>query len=138
LYYSKLFFICAIFFNSVIYSESYIENLEIDATSIVISPKDNQIIFSNNVILDTGKLVLKSDSAIYNELDKTMTLEGLPSSISSLDSSKIFNGNASKIIFFNNSKVQLIGSAVMNYDNINISSNSIIFNPENGKMSSSK
>ncbi len=138
MYYSKLFFICAIFFNSVIYSESYIENLEIDATSIVISPKDNQIIFSNNVILDTGKLVLKSDSAIYNELDKTMTLEGLPSSISSLDSSKTFNGNASKIIFFNNSKVQLIGSAVMNYDNINISSNSIIFNPENGKMSSSK
>ena len=136
MYYSKLFFICAIFFNSVIYSESYIENLEIDATSIVISPKDNQIIFSNNVILDTGKLVLKSDSAIYNELDKTMTLEGLPSSISSLDSSKTFNGNASKIIFFNNSKVQLIGSAVMNYDNINISSNSIIFNPENGKMSS--
>ena len=138
MYYSKLFFICAIFFNSVIYSESYIENLEIDATSIVISPKDNQIIFSNNVILDTGKLVLKSDSAIYNELDKTMTLEGLPSSISSLDSSKTFYGNASKIIFFNNSKVQLIGSAVMNYDNINISSNSIIFNPENGKMSSSK
>ena len=138
MYYSKLFFICAIFFNSVIYSESYIENLEIDATSIVILPKDNQIIFSNNVILDTGKLVLKSDSAIYNELDKTMTLEGLPSSISSLDSSKTFNGNASKIIFFNNSKVQLIGSAVMNYDNINISSNSIIFNPENGKMSSSK
>lgn len=138
MYYSKLFFICAIFFNSVIYSESYIENLEIDATSIVISPKDNQIIFSNNVILDTGKLVLKSDSAIYNELDKTMTLEGLPSSISSLDSSKTFNGNASKIIFFNNGKVQLIGSAVMNYDNINISSNSIIFNPENGKMSSSK
>ena len=138
MYYSKLFFICAIFFNSVIYSQSYIENLEIDATSIVISPKDNQIIFSNNVILDTGKLVLKSDSAIYNELDKTMTLEGPPSSISSLDSSKTFNGNASKIIFFNNSKVQLIGSAVMNYDNINISSNSIIFNPENGKMSSSK
>lgn len=138
MYYSKLFFICAIFFNLAIYSESYIENLEIDATSIVISPKDNQIIFSNNVILDTGKLVLKSDSAIYNELDKTMTLEGLPSSISSLDSSKTFNGNASKIIFFNNSKVQLIGSAVMNYDNINISSNSIIFNPENGKMSSSK
>ena len=138
MYYSKLFFICAIFFSSVIYSESYIGNLEIDATSIVISPKDNQIIFSNNVILDTGKLVLKSDSAIYNELDKTMTLEGLPSSISSLDSSKTFNGNASKIIFFNNSKVQLIGSAVMNYDNINISSNSIIFNPENGKMSSSK
>ena len=138
MYYSKLFFICAIFFNSVIYSESYIENLEIDATSIVILPKDNQIIFSNNVILDTGKLVLKSDTAIYNELDKTMTLEGLPSSISSLDSSKTFNGNASKIIFFNNSKVQLIGSAVMNYNNINISSNSIIFNPENGKMSSSK
>ena len=138
MYYSKLFFICAIFLNLAIYSESYIENLEIDATSIVISPKDNQIIFSNNVILDTGKLVLKSDSAIYNELDKTMTLEGLPSSISSLDSSKTFKGNASKIIFFNNSKVQLIGSAVMNYDNINISSNSIIFNPENGKMSSSK
>jgi hypothetical protein len=32
----------------------------------------------------------------------------------------------------------LIGSAVMNYDNINISSSSIVFNPENGKMSSNK
>ena len=119
-----------------LHSESYIKNLEIDATSIIVSPVKNQITFSDNVLLNTGKLILKSDSAIYNELDKTITLEGMPSSIKSTASSKNFKGSANKIIFFSNSKVQLIGKAIMNYDNINISSNSIVFNPENGKMTS--
>lgn len=119
-------------------SESYIDNLEIDATSIIVSPAKNQITFSDNVLLNTGKLILKSDRAIYNELYKTITLEGMPSSINSMAGSKNFKGSADKIIFFSNSKVQLIGKAIMNYDNINISSNSIVFNPENGKMTSNE
>jgi lipopolysaccharide export system protein LptA len=103
-----------------------------------VSPAENQIIFSDNVLLNTGKLILKSDSAIYNELNKTITLVGAPSSIDSVDVSRVFKGSANKIIFFSNSKVQLVGRAIMNYDNINISSNSIVFNPENGKMTSNE
>ena len=132
----KFLIFCSTLLTLVLSSESYIDNLEIDASSIIVSPAENQIIFSDNVLLNTGKLILKSDSAIYNELNKTITLVGAPSSIDSVDVSRVFKGSANKIIFFSNSKVQLVGRAIMNYDNINISSNSIVFNPENGKMTS--
>lgn len=134
----KILFFCSTLLTLVLSSESYIDNLEIDASSIIVSPAENQIIFSDNVLLNTGKLILKSDSAIYNELNKTITLVGAPSSIDSIDGSRVFKGSANKIIFFSNSKVQLVGRAIMNYDNIDISSNSIVFNPENGKMTSNE
>lgn len=134
----KFLIFCSTLLTLVLSSESYIDNLEIDASSIIVSPAENQIIFSDNVLLNTGKLILKSDSAIYNELNKTITLVGAPSSIDSVDVSRVFKGSANKIIFFSNSKVQLVGRAIMNYDNINISSNSIVFNPENGKMTSNE
>ena len=134
----KFLFFCSTLLTLVLSSESYIDNLEIDASSIIVSPAENQIIFSDNVLLNTGKLILKSDSAIYNELNKTITLVGAPSSIDSIEGSRVFKGSANKIIFFSNSKVQLVGRAIMNYDNINISSNSIVFNPENGKMTSNE
>ena len=134
----KFLFFCSTLLTLVLSSESYIDNLEIDASSIIVSPAENQIIFSDNVLLNTGKLILKSDSAIYNELNKTITLVGSPSSIDSVDVSRVFKGSANKIIFFSNSKVQLVGRAIMNYDNIDISSNSIVFNPENGKMTSNE
>ena len=138
MYHYKFLFFCSTLLTLVLSSESYIDNLEIDASSIIVSPAENQIIFSDNVLLNTGKLILKSDSAIYNELNKTITLVGAPSSIDSVDVSRVFKGSANKIIFFSNSKVQLVGRAIMNYDNINISSNSIVFNPENGKMTSNE
>ena len=134
----KFLFFCSTLLTLVLSSESYIDNLEIDASSIIVSPAENQIIFSDNVLLNTGKFILKSDSAIYNELNKTITLVGAPSSIDSIEGSRVFKGSANKIIFFSNSKVQLVGRAIMNYDNINISSNSIVFNPENGKMTSNE
>ena len=132
----RFLYICSALLILSLSSESYIDNLEIDANSIIVSPAEKRIIFSDNVLLNTGKLILKSDSAIYDELDKTITLDGMPSSINSMEGSKIFKGSANKIIFFSNRKVHLIGKAIMNYDNINISSNSIVFNPENGKMTS--
>ena len=134
----KFLFFCSTLLALVLSSESYIDNLEIDASSIIVSPAENQIIFSDNVLLNTGKFILKSDSAIYNELNKTITLVGAPSSIDSTEGSRVFKGSANKIIFFSNSKVQLVGRAIMNYDNIDISSNSIVFNPENGKMTSNE
>ena len=84
----KFLFFCSTLLTLVLSSESYIDNLEIDASSIIVSPAENQIIFSDNVLLNTGKLILKSDSAIYNELNKTITLVGAPSSIDSIDGSR--------------------------------------------------
>lgn len=91
--------ICSALLIPYLFSAPSIDTLEIDANSIVVSPEENQIIFSDNVMLNTAKFVLKSDSAIYNELDKTIILEGFPSTIDSMEGSKIFKGSANKIIF---------------------------------------
>ena len=43
-----------------------------------------------------------------------------------------------KIIIFNDEKVHLIGDATMFYENINISSDKIVFNPQTGSLFSEK
>ena len=65
-----------------------------------------------------------------------MTLKGNPSLIQSTSGEQNFNGNAEEIVFYSNSKIHLLGNASMDYDNIKISSSSIIFNPQNGMVSS--
>lgn len=40
------------------------------------------------------------------------------------------------MIFYSNSKIELIGTASLKYDNIEINSENIIFNPVSGEMSS--
>jgi lipopolysaccharide transport protein LptA len=96
----------------------------------------DEVFFKEKVNIDTGELVIKADSAIYSNIKKIITLSGNPSLINSKLKDKKFSGQASKIIFFDNNKIQLSGNATMNYDNLSISSNVIIFNPQNGKISS--
>jgi lipopolysaccharide export system protein LptA len=48
----------------------------------------------------------------------------------------LFDGRAEKILFFNDEEIHLIGNASMTYENVSVSSNVIIFNPQNGKMAS--
>ena len=80
---------------------------------------------------------------INNSDLKNLGMEGNPSEfgiyLSLIKSNKkdnIFDGKAEKIIFFNDQKVHLIGNASMKYENISISSNLIVFNPQTGKISS--
>ena len=112
------------------------KNLVINSISIEIMKDADEIFFKEKVNIDTGELLIKADSAIYSNLKKIITLSGEPSLINSKSKDKKFSGQASKIIFFDNNKIQLSGNATMNYDDLSISSNVIIFNPQNGKISS--
>ena len=112
------------------------KNLVINSISIEIMKDADEVFFTENVNIDTGELLIKADSAIYSNLKKIITLSGNPSLINSKSKDKKFSGQASKIIFFDNNKIQLSGNATMNYDDLSISSNVIIFNPQNGKISS--
>ena len=73
---------------------------------------------------------------MYDEINNVITFLGNPSSIKSNKEENLFDGQAEKILFFTDEKVHLKGNATMKYENISISSNLIIFNPQTGKMSS--
>ena len=119
-------------------SENSIDNILINSDSIEIKRNINQVIFTKNVNIDTGTLIINADNAVYDNLKRTISVNGSPSIIDSTLKDIKFSGQAKEIIFFDDTKIHLIGSANMSYDNMNISSNMIIFNPQNGNMSSNE
>ena len=119
-------------------SEHSIDNILINSDSIEIKRNINQVIFTKNVNIDTGTLIINADNAVYDNLKRTISVYGSPSIIDSTLKDIKFSGQAKEIIFFDDTKIHLIGSANMSYDNMNISSNMIIFNPQNGNMSSNE
>jgi lipopolysaccharide transport protein LptA len=119
-------------------SEHSIDNILINSDSIEIKRSINQVIFTKNVNINTGTLIINADNAVYDNLKKTISVNGSPSIIDSTHKDIKFTAQAEEIIFFDDTKIHLIGSANMNYDNMNISSNMIIFNPQNGNMSSNE
>jgi lipopolysaccharide transport protein LptA len=119
-------------------SEHSIDNILINSDSIEIKRSINQVIFTKNVNINTGTLIINADNAVYDNLKRTISVNGSPSIIDSTLKDIKFRGQAKEIIFFDDTKIHLIGSANMSYDNMNISSNMIIFNPQNGNMSSNE
>ena len=136
----RLNFLSLIFIFSICVqsSEHSIDNILINSDSIEIKRNINQVIFTKNVNIDTGTLIINADNAVYDNLKKTISLNGGPSTIDSTHKDIKFSGQAKEIIFFDDTKIHLIGSANMSYDNMKISSNMIIFNPQNGNMSSNE
>ena len=134
----RLNFLSLIFIFSICVqsSENSIDNILINSDSIEIKRNINQVIFTKNVNIDTGTLIINADNAVYDNLKKTISVNGSPSIIDSTHKDIKFNGQAKEIIFFDDTKIHLIGNANMSYDNMNISSNMIIFNPETGQISS--
>jgi lipopolysaccharide transport protein LptA len=121
---------------SALSANPFLDNLIINSESVEIKKNSSQVIFLHDVEIKTGFLTIKADTALYDNIKKIVSLKGTPSLIKSTSEEQNFNGNAEKIIFYSNSKVHLLGNATMDYENIKISSNSIIFNPQNGAVSS--
>ena len=136
----RLNFLSLIFIFSICVqsSEHSIDNILINSDSIEIKRNINQVIFTKNVNIDTGTLIINADNAVYDNLKRTISVNGSPSIIDSTLKDIKFSGQAKEIVFFDDTKIHLIGSANMSYDNMNISSNMIIFNPQNGNMSSNE
>ena len=132
----KVFIIFALFVCLSSFADTKINEININSNIIEIKKESNQIFFKNNVKIDSGVIEIKADDAIYESLNKTIHIYGKPSSLHSSDNNNKFSGEASKMIFYSNSKIELIGTASLKYDNIEINSENIIFNPASGEMSS--
>ena len=124
-----------LFFSITLVSE-YSNDIKIKSGTIEFIKESNKINFLNDVVIDSEFVNIVAESAIYDDINSVISLLGYPSLISSNKQDNIFDGKAEKILFFNDEKVHLIGNASMKYENISISSNIIIFNPQTGNISS--
>ena len=132
----KYLFLLFIFFFTFNAASDFNTDIKIKSDSIEFLKDSKQINFLNGVEISSEYVSIISESASYDEINNVITFLGSPSSIKSNKKENIFDGKAEKILFFTNEKVHLIGNAIMNYENISISSNLIILNPQTGKMSS--
>ena len=112
------------------------KNINIKSDSVEFIEQLNQISFQNNVEIDSDNILIKADSAIYDNSEDLISFIGMPTTIKSEEMEVEFSGTAQKILFYNDEKIHLIGNAYMQYEGISISSELIIFNPKTGKLSS--
>ena len=132
----KLFFVFLIFFSFSIFSKDLNEHVKIKSDSIEFYKEYNQINFKHNVEIKSDFISIEASSAIYDNSENSISLTGMPTTITSNKDNNDFSGTANKIIFYTNEKVHLIGNAKMIYENLTISSELIIFNPITGNFSS--
>tara|TARA_A100001234_G_C12545066_1_gene350578 strand:+ start:161 stop:571 length:411 start_codon:yes stop_codon:yes gene_type:complete len=134
---NKIFILFLIFFSFQSYSlESFKKTIEIKSGSIEFIDKDSMIKFIDGVEINSEMVNILAIEAIYDDIENTITMIGNPSEIQSLKESNIFKGYANKIIFYDDNKIELFGNAYIKYENLSITSNSIVFNPITGKISS--
>ena len=132
----KPFFVLLFFFSFSIFSKDLNEHVKIKSDSIEFYKESNQINFKHNVEIKSEFISIEASSAIYDNSENSISLTGMPTTITSNKDNNDFSGKANKIIFYTNEKVHLIGNAKMIYENLIISSELIIFNPMTGNFSS--
>ena len=111
--------------------------LTINSSTIKIIKDQNEILFDGNVFIKSRDFIINADKATFNNVNKIISVNGAPSRIDSAYEDNMFKGSADKIVFSETNKVQLIGNAQMNYENIDISSNEISFSLKDGKITTS-
>lgn len=112
------------------------DDINISSDIVEFNKSSNSISFTNNVRIDSEYINVLANQAVLDNDKDTISVYGNPSLISSNNPNNLFKGQAKKIIIFTDEKIHLIGEASMNYENINISSNKILFNPQTGSLSS--
>lgn len=115
-------------------NEFKLNNIIINSGSIEIEKKSNKIFFNNGVHVVTSEFNIEASEAIFNKINRIVSVYGKPSKIQSTAKDNYFTGSANKIIFSETDKIQLIGNATIYFDDLNISSNQIIFNTRNGQV----
>ena len=109
-------------------------NIVINSGSIEVEKKSNKIFFNDGVFIKSGEFTIEAREAIFNKINKIISVYGEPSKISSTAKNNFFTGSADKIIFTETDKIQLVGNATIYYDDISISSKEIILNARNGEV----
>ena len=109
-------------------------NIVINSGAIEVEKKSNKIFFNDGVFIKSGEFTIEAREAIFNKINKIISVYGEPSKISSNAKNNFFTGSADEIIFTETDKIQLVGNATIYYDDISISSKEIILNARNGEV----
>ena len=109
-------------------------NIVINSGAIEVEKNSNKIFFNDGVFIKSGEFTIEAREAIFNKINKIITVYGEPSKISSTAKNNFFTGSADEIIFTETDKIQLVGNATIFYDDMSISSKEIIFNAKNGEV----
>ena len=129
-----------IFLLSLLLSLNIVANINktinIESDTVEYMKATNSISFLDNVKIASENINVLAKEAIYNSELDTISVIGFPSIITSSKKGTNFKGKADKIIIFSNEKIHLVGNASMSYENINITSNKIVFNPQTGNLMS--
>ena len=112
-------------------------NIVINSGIIEVENKSNKIFFNDGVLIKSDEFIIEAREAIFNKINRIISVYGDPSKISSTAKNNFFTGSADEIIFTETDKIQLVGNATIYYDDISISSKEIIFNTRNGEVLSS-
>ena len=131
-----------IFLLSLLLSVSILANINrtvnIESDTVEYMKATNSISFLDNVKIASENINVLAKEAIYDSELDTISVIGFPSIITSTKKGTNFKGKAEKIIIYSNEKIHLVGNASMSYENINITSNKIVFNPQTGSLVSEK
>ena len=114
------------------------KKINIESATVEYIRVTNSISFLNNVKITSDKINVLAEEAVYDGESEMISVIGFPSVISSSKEGAQFKGKAEKIIIYSDEKVHLLGNASMSYENINISSDKIVFNPQTGNLTSEK
>ena len=129
-----------IFLLSLLLSLNIVANINktinIESDTVEYMKATNSISFLDNVKIASENINVLAKEAIYNSELDIISVIGFPSIITSSRKGTNFKGKADKIIIFSNEKIHLVGNASMSYENINITSNKIVFNPQTGNLMS--
>ena len=112
------------------------KKINIESDLVEYEKVSNLISFIDNVKIVSENIDITAKKAIYNNKTEIISVVGSPSIITSGKKNIFFKGEAEKIVVYSDEKIHLIGNAKMNYENINITSNKIVFNPQTGNLSS--
>ena len=110
------------------------KTINIESDTVEYMKATNSISFLENVRIAYENINVLAKEAIYDSELDTISVIGFPSIITSNKTGINFKGKAEKIIIYSNEKVHLVGNASMSYENINITSNKIVFNPQTGNL----
>ena len=112
------------------------KEINIESDLVEYEKVSNLISFIDNVKIVSEDIKITAKKAIYDNKTEIISVVGSPSIITSSKKNIFFKGEAEKIVVYSDEKIHLIGNATMNYENINITSNKIVFNPQTGNLSS--
>ena len=76
------------------------EDIQIKSDTVEFLKEANQISFMNNVEINSNFVTISAKSALYDDIDKIISIKGIPSLIKSNKDDSFFSGTAEKIIFF--------------------------------------